>query len=114
MTGRLRKHLWPLAGASALIAVATTFIIVYRNSKNDEEIPRLKLSSKKRKTACVYLNNSLIWNPSSSPLDPVFAFCESALPLLRRLNQLYELTLISKVSSDNEKAQVQAYVLSVI
>ncbi|KAI8804003.1 hypothetical protein BJ742DRAFT_857150 [Cladochytrium replicatum] len=61
-----------------------------------------------KRVLTISVKNIILWNPSPDPMNPNYAFNEALLPYLTKLyaSQLYDIYLITVVSSDKEEEQI--------
>ncbi|KAJ1653358.1 hypothetical protein IWQ61_006500 [Dispira simplex] len=55
----------------------------------------------------VYLNNTLIWNPSQDPQCPNYAFKLNAIPLLHIMSEYFDVYCIAQIRSTAEQADIR-------
>ncbi|KAI8806742.1 hypothetical protein BJ742DRAFT_350440 [Cladochytrium replicatum] len=83
-----------------------------QRSGNETESALRSAATGKRKgpkrVLTISVKNIILWNPSPDPRNPNYAFNEALLPYLQKLyaSQLYDIYLITVVSSDKEEEQI--------
>ncbi|CAG8667933.1 5334_t:CDS:2, partial [Paraglomus occultum] len=54
----------------------------------------------------ISMKDTILWNPSRDPQRPNYAFIESVLPFLYQISNYYVITLITPVSTPEERAAI--------
>ncbi|CAG8625736.1 5871_t:CDS:2 [Paraglomus brasilianum] len=71
-----------------------------------DQIPRFSNVGSGKRHMSISMKDTILWNPSRDPRKPNYAFIESVLPFLHKISNYYTITLITPVSTPEERVAI--------